>query len=50
MEQFWDGFVCTDKAAYLFNKSHAVCYTLIAYRLAYLKVHEPALFHAVTEA
>ena len=50
LEQFWDGFVCTDKAAYLFNKSHAVCYTLTAYRLAYLKVHESALFHAVTEA
>lgn len=50
LEQFWEGFVCTDRAAYLFNKSHAVSYTLIAYRLAYLKVHEPALFHAVTEA
>lgn len=45
LEQFWNSFVCTERAAYLFNKSHAVCYTLIAYRLAYLKVHEPALFY-----
>ena len=45
LEQFWNSFICTERAAYLFNKSHAVCYTLIAYRLAYLKVHEPALFY-----
>ena len=45
LEQFWDGFVCTERAAYLFNKSHAVSYTLIAYRLAYLKAHDPALFY-----
>ena len=42
---FWKDFVRTSKAASLFNKSHSVCYTLIAYRLAYLKVHEPALFY-----
>lgn len=45
LEQFWNGFVCTYDASYLFNKSHAVCYTLIAYRLAYLKAHEPAIFY-----
>lgn len=45
LEQFWNSFICTERAAYLFNKSHAVCYTLIAYRLAYLKAHEPALFY-----
>lgn len=45
LEQFWNSFVCTERAAYLFNKSHAVCYTLIAYRLAYMKAHDPALFY-----
>ena len=49
LKQFWDGFIQTYNAAYLFNKSHAVCYTLIAYRCAYLKVHNPALFHHVTD-
>ena len=45
LKQFWNGFIHTYHAAYLFNKSHAVCHTLIAYRLAYLKAHEPALFY-----
>ena len=45
LKQFWNGFIHTYNAAYLFNKSHAVCYTLIAYRLAYLKAHDPALFY-----
>lgn len=45
LKQFWNGFIRTYNAAYLFNKSHAVCYTLIAYRLAYLKAHDPALFY-----
>ena len=27
---------------YSFNKSHAACYALIAYRTAYLKAHHPA--------
>jgi len=31
-------------ADYGFNRSHAVAYTIIAYRLAYLKVHEPIAF------
>ncbi len=35
-----------DFAAYGFNKSHAACYALIAYRTAYLKAHYPAEFMA----
>jgi len=31
-------------ADYGFNRSHAVAYTIIAYRLAYLKAHEPIAF------
>lgn len=42
---FWRDFVRTSKAAYLFNKSHSVCYTLVGYGCAYLKAHEPALFY-----
>ncbi|RJQ29587.1 DNA polymerase III subunit alpha [Candidatus Parcubacteria bacterium] len=33
-------------ARYGFNKSHAVCYALIAYRTAYLKAHYPVEFMA----
>lgn len=33
-----------DFAAYGFNKSHAACYALIAYRTAYLKAYHPAEF------
>lgn len=33
-----------DFAAYGFNKSHAACYALIAYRTAYLKAYYPAEF------
>lgn len=33
-------------ARYGFNKSHAVCYAMIAYRTAYLKAHFPAEFMA----
>jgi len=35
-----------DFAAYGFNKSHAACYAMIAYRTAYLKSHYPACFMA----
>jgi DNA polymerase III subunit alpha len=31
---------------YSFNKSHAACYALIAYRTAYLKAHNPAEYMA----
>lgn len=33
-------------ADYGFPKSHAVAYSLISFRLAYLKAHEPAYFYA----
>ncbi|MCF0237988.1 MAG: DNA polymerase III subunit alpha, partial [Sphaerochaetaceae bacterium] len=33
-------------ASYGFNKSHSVCYTLLAYRTAYLKSNYPAEFYA----
>lgn len=35
-----------DFAAYGFNKSHAACYAMIAYRTAYLKAHYPSCFMA----
>jgi len=35
-----------DFAAYGFNKSHATCYAMIAYRTAYLKAHYPNCFMA----
>lgn len=36
----------TDFASYAFNKSHAACYALVAYRCAYLKTYYPANFMA----
>ena len=33
-------------AAYAFNKSHAACYSWVAYQTAYLKAHYPAEFMA----
>lgn len=36
----------SDFAKYAFNKSHAACYALVAYRTAYLKVYYPAQFMA----
>jgi DNA polymerase-3 subunit alpha len=36
----------TDFASYAFNKSHAACYALVAYRCAYLKYYYPANFMA----
>lgn len=36
----------TDFASYAFNKSHAACYALVAYRCAYLKVYHTAEFMA----
>lgn len=36
----------TDFASYAFNKSHAACYALVAYRCAYLKCYYPANFMA----
>lgn len=36
----------SDFAKYAFNKSHAACYSLVAYRTAYLKCYYPAQFMA----
>lgn len=36
----------SDFASYAFNKSHAACYALVAYRCAYLKTYCPAQFMA----
>lgn len=33
-------------ASYAFNKSHAACYAMVAYRTAYLKCHYPAEYFA----
>ncbi|WP_214778172.1 DNA polymerase III subunit alpha [Exiguobacterium sp. s22] len=35
-------------AGYGFNRSHAVAYSMISYRLAYVKAHYPRVFHVVT--
>ena len=37
----WEAF-----ASYAFNKSHAACYSWVAYQTAYLKAHYPAEFMA----
>ncbi|MEX0594739.1 MAG: DNA polymerase III subunit alpha, partial [Patescibacteria group bacterium] len=42
--EIWDQL--EDFAAYCFNKSHAVCYALIAYQTAYLKANIPDCFMA----
>lgn len=42
--EIWD--LIKKFAEYGFNKSHAVCYAIIAYRTAYLKRHYPAEFMA----
>ena len=42
--EIWD--LIRKFAEYGFNKSHAVCYAIIAYRTAYLKAHFPAEFMA----
>jgi DNA polymerase-3 subunit alpha len=43
-KQIWELF--PPFARYGFNKSHAACYALIAYRTAYLKAHYPEEFTA----
>ena len=39
----WEAF-----ASYAFNKSHATCYSFVAFQTAYLKAHYPAEFMAAT--
>ena len=38
-----------DKGRYVFNKSHSVCYTWLAYQMAYLKANYPKEFVQVME-
>jgi DNA polymerase-3 subunit alpha len=44
LEKIWSDWV--KFAGYAFNKSHATCYSWIAYQTAYLKAHYPAEFMA----
>ena len=37
------------KGMYAFQKSHAVCYTCLAYQMAYLKINYPEDFRYVME-
>ena len=44
LEKIWNDW--EKFASYAFNKSHATCYSWIAYQTAYLKAHYPAEFMA----
>ena len=44
LEKIWTDWA--EFAKYAFNKSHATCYSLIAYHTAYLKAHYPSEFMA----
>ena len=44
LEKIWNDWA--EFAKYAFNKSHATCYSKIAYQTAYLKAHYPAEFMA----
>lgn len=44
LEQIWSDWA--KFAEYAFNKSHATCYSLVAYQTAYLKAYYPAEFMA----
>ena len=44
VEQIYD--LILEFAGYGFNKSHAVAYSMIAYKMAYLKAHYPKYFYA----
>jgi len=41
LEKVWANW---EEHPYVFNKSHATCYTLLAFQTAYLKTHYPAEF------
>ena len=47
LEKVWNEMEC--KGMYAFNKSHAVCYTWLAYQMAYLKANYPKVFNKVME-
>ena len=42
-ERIWNQL--GDVSSYVFNKSHAVCYTWISYQLAWIKAHYPKVFY-----
>jgi len=42
---FWETVICNKETAYHFSKAHSVCYTKIAYEIAYLKAHDPVTFY-----
>ena len=44
LEKIWTDWA--EFAKYAFNKSHATCYSLVAYHTAYLKAHFPSEFMA----
>lgn len=44
LEQIWEDWA--KFASYAFNKSHATCYSWVAYQTAYIKAHYPAEFMA----
>ena len=43
-DRVWE--VVEAASGYSFNKSHSVCYAMLSYRTAWLKVHYPAEFYA----
>ena len=47
LEKVWNEM--EHKGMYAFNKSHAVCYTWLAYQMAYLKANYPDEFKQVIE-
>ena len=47
LEKVWNEM--EDKGMYAFQKSHAVCYTWLAYQIAYLKANYPDEFKQVME-
>ena len=47
LEKVWNEM--EHKGMYAFNKSHAVCYTWLAYQMAYLKANYPEEFKQVME-
>ena len=47
LEKVWNELEA--KGMYAFQKSHAVCYTWLAYQMAYLKAHYPEEFKQVIE-
>lgn len=46
LKKIWDDW--KKFASYAFNKSHATCYSWVAYQTAYLKAHYPAEYMAAT--